>query len=101
MSYPLFTKNIGIKNPKKDKKPKKKQKNPLGWVSLKNPGFFQPCLVHRHNVAAQALQARRHRLGNLSHWGEEKKDKSQNQCWGSAPLTNGSGFNSGSDSFLQ
>jgi hypothetical protein len=25
-------------------KPKKKTKNPLGWVFF-NPGFFQPCLV--------------------------------------------------------
>ncbi len=22
---------------------KKTQKNPLGWVLKKNPGFFQPC----------------------------------------------------------
>jgi hypothetical protein len=28
------------KNPKKKKKTKK---NSLGWVFLKNPGFFQPC----------------------------------------------------------
>jgi hypothetical protein len=41
-------------------------------------GLHPTRLVHRHNVAPQALQARRHRLGNLSHYGEKK-----NQCWGS------------------
>jgi hypothetical protein len=41
---PLFW----AKNPKKTKKTKnpkktkKTQKNPLGWVFFKNPGFFQP-----------------------------------------------------------
>jgi hypothetical protein len=32
-------------------------------------GLHAPRLVHRHNVAPQALQARRHRLGDLAHWG--------------------------------
>jgi hypothetical protein len=44
----LKTLSSGQKNPKKPKKPKKKQKktqkNPLGWVFLKKPGFF-PTLV--------------------------------------------------------
>ena len=26
------------------KKPQETQKNPLGWVLKKKPGFFQPCL---------------------------------------------------------
>jgi hypothetical protein len=36
------------KNPKKHQKTPKipKNKNPLGWFFL-NPGFFQPCLLHR------------------------------------------------------
>jgi hypothetical protein len=40
----LKTLSSGQKNPKKPKKPqknpKKTQKNPLGWVFLKKPGFF-------------------------------------------------------------
>ncbi len=54
-------------------------------------GLHAPRLVHRHNVAAQALQSRRHRLGNLSHLRRKKIDKCQNQCWESVTFYCGSG----------
>jgi hypothetical protein len=40
----LKTLSSGQKNPKNPKKTKKPKKNPLGWVFLKNPGFF-PILI--------------------------------------------------------
>ncbi len=37
---PLFWAKKNQKNQKKNQKPKTTQKNPLGWVFLKKPGFF-------------------------------------------------------------
>jgi hypothetical protein len=45
------------KKPKKNKKTPKKQKNPLGWVFFKKPGFFPTLAELRCTLLSYAVTA--------------------------------------------